>query len=164
MSRPRYNVRFSISPDKVNSKEEQTVWTEWKVAVYGLVISLLIIVVKFFTNYGNQLEKTFIEDKLVYYKVWSEDGQEMFTTTWKHAAKYSNIWLPIVCGVLSSYFTWMMVYLDSNEPGVQPPSPFSPKKYKEQSGHTFHLNYVFAIIIGFLVSGYMFMRGVSIVY
>ncbi|XP_056641759.1 ADP-ribosylation factor-like protein 6-interacting protein 6 [Diorhabda sublineata] len=168
MLRERLSARSSTSPyyfvRKDNIKEDVPIWTEWKIAAYGLFFSVLIFTVKLFIIYRSTLEQIFLEEKLISYQIWSEDGQEMFAASWKHVARYSNIWLPILGGVLSSYFTWIMVYLDSAVPGVQPPSPLSPKKYKEQSGHTFHLNYVFAIVVGFLVSGYMYFRGVSIVY
>lgn len=59
---------------------------------------------------------------------------------------------PIICGVLTSYFTWQFVYLDSATPGINPPSPFSPAKYRALSGSNYHIGYMFAIIIGPLVS------------
>lgn len=79
---------------------------------------------------GPDIEKVLLERKLVTLKILTEDGNEMFTYTWKTAVKYSYIWVPAFCGILSTYFTWIMVYLDSNIPGVQPPSPLSPKKYR----------------------------------
>lgn len=79
---------------------------------------------------GQTIEKAILEQKLISYEVFTEDGTKMLLYSWKTAVKYSNVWLPILCGILSSYFTWIMVYLDSNIPGVQPPSPLSPKKYK----------------------------------
>lgn len=83
-----------------------------------------------FNFVGETLEKAIFEQQLISYKVLTEDGTEMLLYSWKTAVRYSNIWLPILCGIMSSYFTWIMVYLDSNVPGVHPPSPLSPKKYK----------------------------------
>lgn len=76
------------------------------------------------------IRSVLIERKYVTYEEITEDGRLMFKYTLETAVKYSSFWLPIVCGVLTTYFTWIMVYLDSNVPGEQPPSPFSPTKYK----------------------------------
>ncbi|KAG5889111.1 hypothetical protein JTB14_003914 [Gonioctena quinquepunctata] len=166
MLRQRLSENYSSypygTPKTHNLKEENSVLSERKIAVCGLILSFLVIAAKVFTNYSSTIEKIILEQKLVTYKVLTEDGNEMLMYTWKTVAKYSHIWFPAVCGLLSSYFTWIMVYLDSNVPGVQPPSPLSPKKYQLQSGHTFHLNYVFAMIVGILVFVYMYIRGVSI--
>lgn len=36
--------------------------------------------------------------------------------------------------------------------------------FRIQSGHTFHLNYMFALLVGVLVFGYMYFRGIAIQY
>lgn len=77
-----------------------------------------------------QLYNLIYEHKLVSYETLTEDGETMFRYAWTNTVKYSRFWFPLVCGFLTTYFTWLMVYLDSNIPGVQPPSPFSPTKYK----------------------------------
>lgn len=74
-------------------------------------------------------QKVFV-DKLITYETLTEDGEVMFRHGWKTAVKYSRFWLPVLCGCLTTAFTWIMVYLDSDIPGVQPPSPLSPSKYK----------------------------------
>nr|XP_023023923.1 uncharacterized protein LOC111512064 [Leptinotarsa decemlineata]XP_023023924.1 uncharacterized protein LOC111512064 [Leptinotarsa decemlineata] len=152
------------TPKTHNLKEETPVVSERKIAACGLIISCLVISYKIFIIYGSTIENIFLEQKLVTYNVITKDGNEMLMYSWKTAVRYSNLWLPALCGFLSSYFTWIMVYLDSNIPGVQPPSPLSPNKYRVQSGHTFHLNYVFAIIVGVLVFSYMYLRGISLQY
>nr|CAH7719534.1 unnamed protein product [Callosobruchus chinensis] len=146
------------------NQEEQPVINEQKLALLGLLLSAVVISGKIITNYRETISKVLLEHKLVSYEILSDDGNEMLVHSWKTVLKYSNIWLPLLFGFLSSYFTWMMVYLDSAVPGVQPPSPLSPRRYKDQSGHTFHLNYVFAIVVGILVFFYMYMKGVSIEY
>lgn len=41
---------------------------------------------------------------------------------------YEHLWGPLLWGTLVSIFTTFIVYLDSAEPGLCPPSPFSPHK------------------------------------
>uniref|UniRef100_A0A1B6HM43 Uncharacterized protein n=1 Tax=Homalodisca liturata TaxID=320908 RepID=A0A1B6HM43_9HEMI len=38
---------------------------------------------------------------------------------------------PIVTGALLSFLTWHIMYLDSAVPGINPPTPLSPVKYRE---------------------------------
>lgn len=74
--------------------------------------------------------KLVYETKLVSYESITAEGEMMLNYSWTTALKYSSYWFPLLCGLLTTYFTWLMVYLDSNVPGVQPPSPLSPSKYK----------------------------------
>ncbi|XP_019869662.1 ADP-ribosylation factor-like protein 6-interacting protein 6 [Aethina tumida] len=141
---------------------EKPLVSEWKLGLCGLVVSLVIILAKLYVSNQDAIRSVLIERKYVTYEEITEDGRLMFKYTLETAVKYSSFWLPIVCGVLTTYFTWIMVYLDSNVPGEQPPSPFSPTKYKIQSGHSIHFNYLFAIIVGVLVSCYMYWRGISL--
>ncbi|CAH1178900.1 unnamed protein product [Phaedon cochleariae] len=164
LSKTRFSYPYGTPPTHNLIDELPYEGKDRKIAIYGLFLSILVIAVKTFTKYRSSIEKLILEQQLVTYQVFSEDGNEMLKYSWKTVAKYSNIWFPVICGILSSYFTWIMVYLDSNVPGVQPPSPLSPKKIKDQSGHTFHLNYVFALLIGILVFFYMFLKGSSIQY
>lgn len=59
---------------------------------------------------------------------------------------------PIIFGALASYFTWQFMYLDSATPGINPPSPLSPVKYRALSGSNYHIGYMFAVVVGPLVS------------
>ncbi|XP_076349247.1 uncharacterized protein LOC143246430 isoform X2 [Tachypleus tridentatus] len=64
----------------------------------------------------------------------------------------SNALLALGTGITVSLFTWMIIYLDSCQPGIQPPSPFSPRKIRASSGHTFHTGYILALVNGVLFS------------
>lgn len=44
---------------------------------------------------------------------------------------YSGLISPVFIGCLVTVFSWMMIYLDSERPGINPPTPqFSPTKVK----------------------------------
>uniref|UniRef100_A0A1B6JYL5 Uncharacterized protein n=1 Tax=Homalodisca liturata TaxID=320908 RepID=A0A1B6JYL5_9HEMI len=64
---------------------------------------------------------------------------------------------PIVTGALLSFLTWHIMYLDSAVPGINPPTPLSPVKYREISGADFHINYVFALLVGPLATILLYM-------
>lgn len=53
----------------------------------------------------------------------STTGLPMMTFHWEEGIKGSYLLWPIFCGISVSIFTWIMVYLDSDIPGVHPPSP-----------------------------------------
>lgn len=72
----------------------------------------------------------FYEDKLISYKTIEENGQVFLHYARTTVMKSSPILLPVLCGIGMTVFTWIMIYLDSSVPGVKPPTPFSPEKYK----------------------------------
>lgn len=54
----------------------------------------------------------------------------------------------VSAGFLLVYYSWELIYFDSLTPGIQPPSPLSPPIIRTVSGHTLHLNYALAVVIG----------------
>lgn len=59
------------------------------------------------------------------------DGLTFVRLTWIWlASNFGHLMWPAVCGILVTAFTWAMVYLDSDVPGISPPSPLSPQKYR----------------------------------
>lgn len=68
----------------------------------------------------------------------------------------------IACGLIGSLvtvFSWMIIYLDSDIPGVNPPTPLSPRKnrtgYQMHVNHQYSLSYLMTVINGFAV--FMFL-------
>ncbi|KAG8186085.1 hypothetical protein JTE90_027079 [Oedothorax gibbosus] len=51
-------------------------------------------------------------------------------------------------GILLVYYTWEIIYFDSQVPGIQPTSPLSPSTIRYDSGSTLHMNYYMALIHG----------------
>lgn len=47
---------------------------------------------------------------------------------WASEHQVSGILQPLLYGIAVAILGYTLVYLDSNVPGVQPPSPFSPRK------------------------------------
>lgn len=47
---------------------------------------------------------------------------------WANANNVSSIVQPLLCGLAIAIFGYALVYLDSNVPGISPPSPFTPRK------------------------------------
>lgn len=60
------------------------------------------------------------------------------TYDWNVQSNIPPIIWPILCGIGMSIFTWVMVYLDSDEPGINPPTPFSPSK----SGYELSIKFI----------------------
>ncbi|KAB0793530.1 hypothetical protein PPYR_13150 [Photinus pyralis] len=161
----RFNGKYKngihhLQPKKCEN--QNIVISEWRLGLCGLIISLIILTSKILYANHESLRSMLFEKRFVTYETIVTDGEVVVRHAWVTALRYSWFWFPIVCGSLATWFTGLMVYIDSSVPGIQPPSPISPSKYKAQSGHMFHLNYVFAVVVGFLVSGYMFIRGFSL--
>ncbi|XP_022242703.1 uncharacterized protein LOC106460300 isoform X2 [Limulus polyphemus] len=77
--------------------------------------------------------------------------QNFVVTNIKQAYHFDTL-LALGTGITVSLFTWMIIYLDSCQPGIQPPSPLSPRKIRASSGHTFHTGYILALVNGVLFS------------
>ncbi|GAB6033302.1 hypothetical protein CHUAL_013073 [Chamberlinius hualienensis] len=69
-----------------------------------------------------------------------------------------NILWSVGIGLGFGLFTWMIIFMDSAVPGVQPPTPLSPRSIRESSGHTFHSNYLVAIFNGVFLTGIALWR------
>jgi len=154
----------------------------WKFALIGLLVSISVISVKLYnqhdvTNFSQKLDEQkeylqkFLENFPQYIQDFKENSpeyiekySEYYNATKENVIKSSSIWLPIFCGVIMTYLTGMVVYLDSAVPGVYPPSPLSPSKNKKigKSKLEVHSNYFIAGLIGVLTSSYLFYRGVSL--
>jgi Haemopoietic lineage transmembrane helix len=58
----------------------------------------------------------------------SESGQKLMSYRWETGVWGEKLIVPLLCGLSITIFTWLIVYLDSDVPGINPPTPFSPSK------------------------------------
>ncbi|XP_017040773.1 ADP-ribosylation factor-like protein 6-interacting protein 6 isoform X2 [Drosophila ficusphila] len=81
------------------------------------------------------------------------------TLEWATSHQLGSRLSPLLCGLLVAGFAYGIVYLDSAVPGVNPPSPFSPrskKRFREEKAASLHLGYLCALFCGFLVTVFMY--------
>ncbi|XP_043643686.1 ADP-ribosylation factor-like protein 6-interacting protein 6 [Drosophila teissieri] len=81
------------------------------------------------------------------------------TLVWATRHQLGSRLSPLLCGLLVAAFAYGIVYLDSAVPGVNPPSPFSPrskKRFREEKTASLHLGYLCALFCGFLVTVFMY--------
>ncbi|XP_072118053.1 ADP-ribosylation factor-like protein 6-interacting protein 6 [Mobula birostris] len=61
---------------------------------------------------------------------------------------WSSLILALIAGVSCCSFSWTLTYFDSFEPGMFPPTPLSPVRFRKITGHSFHMGYNMAILNG----------------
>ncbi|XP_067843547.1 ADP-ribosylation factor-like protein 6-interacting protein 6 [Heptranchias perlo] len=61
---------------------------------------------------------------------------------------WSSLILALVAGLSCCSFSWTLTYFDSFEPGMFPPTPLSPARFRKLTGHSFHMGYNMAILNG----------------
>ncbi|KAK2505006.1 hypothetical protein MC885_004475 [Smutsia gigantea] len=60
--------------------------------------------------------------------------------------------ISITAGFSCCSFSWTVTYFDSFEPGMFPPTPLSPTRFKKLTGHSFHMGYSMAILNGIVAA------------
>ncbi|XP_074072071.1 ADP-ribosylation factor-like protein 6-interacting protein 6 [Macrotis lagotis] len=60
--------------------------------------------------------------------------------------------ISLAAGFSCCSFSWTVTYFDSFEPGMFPPTPLSPAKFKRLTGHSFHMGYSMAILNGIVAA------------
>ncbi|XP_039314788.1 ADP-ribosylation factor-like protein 6-interacting protein 6 isoform X4 [Solenopsis invicta] len=69
--------------------------------------------------------------------------------------KYGWLLKATMSGLVITGFTWFILYKDSSEPGVNPPSPFSPSKQRIRGSSRIQINYLVGVLNGILCFVYM---------
>ncbi|XP_026535858.1 ADP-ribosylation factor-like protein 6-interacting protein 6 isoform X1 [Notechis scutatus] len=65
---------------------------------------------------------------------------------------WSLLVLAMMTGLSCCSFSWTVIYFDSFEPGMFPPTPLSPARFKRLTGHSFHMGYSMAILNGIVAA------------
>ncbi|XP_026860459.2 ADP-ribosylation factor-like protein 6-interacting protein 6 isoform X3 [Electrophorus electricus] len=65
---------------------------------------------------------------------------------------WSMFILSSLAGLLCCSFSWTLTYFDSFEPGMFPPTPLSPARLRQVTGHSFHMGYSMAILNGIVTA------------
>ncbi|XP_038606816.1 ADP-ribosylation factor-like protein 6-interacting protein 6 [Tachyglossus aculeatus] len=60
--------------------------------------------------------------------------------------------ISLTAGFSCCSFSWTVTYFDSFEPGMFPPTPLSPARFKRLTGHSFHMGYSIAILNGIVAA------------
>ncbi|XP_062852904.1 ADP-ribosylation factor-like protein 6-interacting protein 6 [Trichomycterus rosablanca] len=80
-------------------------------------------------------------------RITTDDGAEVGLLGF-----WTMLVLSSVAGVLCCSFSWTLTYFDSFEPGMFPPTPLSPARFRQKTGHSFHLGYSMAILNGIVAA------------
>ncbi|XP_028048120.2 uncharacterized protein LOC105828928 [Monomorium pharaonis] len=69
--------------------------------------------------------------------------------------KYGWLLKAMTSGLVITGFTWFILYKDSSEPGINPPSPFSPSRRRIHGSSRIQINYLVGVLNGILFFVYM---------
>ncbi|KAL6444870.1 hypothetical protein ACFW04_002117 [Cataglyphis niger] len=69
--------------------------------------------------------------------------------------KYDWLLKAAMSGLMITSFSWFILYKDSNIPGVNPPSPFSPSRQRIHNDSRMQINYLVGALNGILFFIYM---------
>lgn len=65
---------------------------------------------------------------------------------------WSLLVLSLAAGLSCCSFSWTVTYFDSFEPGMFPPTPLSPARFRRMTGHSFHMGYSMALLNGIVAA------------
>ncbi|KAK1166062.1 ADP-ribosylation factor-like protein 6-interacting protein 6 isoform X1 [Acipenser oxyrinchus oxyrinchus] len=128
-----HNVRSSTS--KTSKK--------WPARLFSMLCCIVILsVVAFLLAFVY----VFLKD-LRSEKDKNEDGTEINILGF-----WSLLVLSLSAGLTCCSFSWTLTYFDSFEPGMFPPTPLSPARFRKLTGHSFHIGYSMAILNGIMAA------------
>ncbi|XP_063236293.1 ADP-ribosylation factor-like protein 6-interacting protein 6 [Bacillus rossius redtenbacheri] len=121
----------------------RTFTAETKITMLMLCFSLGILFTKIGNTYGRTIRKLS--------QAWWLRLEDVVKVLVELVGQSSWILVPFLTAVLIVVISWLVIYMDSAVPGVSPPTPLSPKRYRVESGHTLHSGYALAIIGGVII-------------
>ncbi|XP_070587634.1 ADP-ribosylation factor-like protein 6-interacting protein 6 isoform X3 [Erythrolamprus reginae] len=80
------------------------------------------------------------------------EKEKMDSTETSILGFWSLLVLAMMTGLSCCSFSWTVIYFDSFEPGMFPPTPLSPARFKRLTGHSFHMGYSMAILNGIVAA------------
>ncbi|XP_033900029.3 ADP-ribosylation factor-like protein 6-interacting protein 6 isoform X1 [Acipenser ruthenus] len=104
------------------------------IVILSVVAFLLAFVYVFLKDLRSEKEK-------------NEDGTEINILGF-----WSLLVLSLSAGLTCCSFSWTLTYFDSFEPGMFPPTPLSPARFRKLTGHSFHIGYSMAILNGIMAA------------
>lgn len=91
--------------------------------------------------------------------VWTSSLDSIREMKLEH--EVSSVLYATFVGLIVAAFSWTMVYLDSDVPGENPPTPFSPRRnlsFQQHLASSYSLGYIMTIVNGFAVAIYLLLR------
>ncbi|XP_011170643.3 ADP-ribosylation factor-like protein 6-interacting protein 6 isoform X2 [Solenopsis invicta] len=119
---------------------------EWTFSLMLFAFSLAIVLAKLYVNYADSGK--FLNASNQY----AEVATDVLATFY---GKYGWLLKATMSGLVITGFTWFILYKDSSEPGVNPPSPFSPSKQRIRGSSRIQINYLVGVLNGILCFVYM---------
>ncbi|XP_037953073.1 uncharacterized protein LOC119683461 [Teleopsis dalmanni] len=101
-----------------------------------------------------------IETEKDVFKIFLNVQSKLFSVTnWISENEVVTKLFPLFCGLVFGIFSFIMVYIDSNIPGVCPPIPFKSNSEclnKKQKSNPISLSYLMSFFGGVIVSLLMY--------
>jgi len=131
------------------------------VCLVGLVVAIILGKLLLLTM---DLESISIKDAAIHSWRYSKAAAaDAYERNWEKLQStevdFRSILVYAVLGGLLTLFSWTMVYLDSDVPGVNPPTPFSPRQnrtgYQQHVKNSYSLAYLMTVVNGVAVFVYL---------
>ncbi|KAK1165740.1 ADP-ribosylation factor-like protein 6-interacting protein 6 isoform X1 [Acipenser oxyrinchus oxyrinchus] len=137
-----HQTRNIVSQNNMRSSASKTS-KKWLARLFSMLCCIVILsVVAFLLAFVY----VFLKD-LRSEKERNEDGTEINILGF-----WSLLVLSLSAGLTCCSFSWTLTYFDSFEPGMFPPTPLSPARFRKLTGHSFHIGYSMAILNGIMAA------------
>ncbi|MEE6489296.1 hypothetical protein FKM82_015528 [Ascaphus truei] len=117
--------------------------TRWPARVFSMLCCLVIVcILAFLLAFLYLVMQEIPSEKEV-----NEEGEKTSLLGF-----WSFLVLSLIAGLSCCSFSWTVTYFDSFEPGMFPPTPLSPARFRKRTGHSFHIGYTMAILNGIVAA------------
>ncbi|XP_034476720.1 uncharacterized protein LOC117783427 [Drosophila innubila] len=122
-----------------------------RVIAFLILFGILIIVYRIVSLTMSLINSNMVQELSSYVQ-----AQLSAALDWTEEHQLSSKLSPLLCGFLVASFFYGMVYMDSLDPGVNPPTPFTTRS-KQRNRNTLQLSYLGAIGTGIMVTLIMYL-------